>query len=278
MKKHHILISRLNSFLELQLNSFLLLQLRNWKNINVIDITGHDVPHTNYLEWIIYHFILRINHKPIVPEIQYSTVRYGTVRYGTVQYSTVQYSTVQYSTVQYSTVQYSTVQYSTVQYSTVQYSTILHDQLIQTGYQEIWLVQSRSVNPHTAREIPYSPGCPAPMFAESVCRINTTNKLKQCGSRKAMQRYYWDITYLFWHDPFYHGNFKFKAKLGLGAVLLTFSHHSDSKMGHLINYLLTGCSCRTRKYKPLVFHTALASSGCMKNLGLVFPGTALAPS
>ena len=50
----------------------------------------------------------------------------------------------------------------------------------------------------------------------------------------------------------------FKAKLGLGrlgAVLLTLSYHSDSKMGH-----------------------KLASSGCMKNLGLVFPGTALAPS
>ena len=44
---------------------------------------------------------------------------------------------------------------------------------------------------HTAREIPYSPGkfhtstgCPAPMFAESVYGVNTTNKLKQCGSRR----------------------------------------------------------------------------------------------
>ena len=27
---------------------------------------------------------------------------------------------------------------------------------------------------HTARDIPYSPGCPAPMFAESVHRVNTT--------------------------------------------------------------------------------------------------------
>ena len=63
---------------------------------------------------------------------------------------------------------------------------LLHDQLIQTGSQEIWLVQSRSVNPHTAREIPYSPGCPAPMFSESVHRVNTTDKLKQCGSRKAL--------------------------------------------------------------------------------------------
>ena len=71
---------------------------------------------------------------------------------------------------------------------------------------------------------------------------------------------------------------KFKAKLGLDAVLLTFSYHSDSNMGHVINYLLTGCKGCTMKYKPLVFQTALASSGCMKNLGLVFPGTALAPS
>ena len=27
------------------------------------------------------------------------------------------------------------------------------------------------------------------------------------------------VSYLFWYDPFYHGNFKFKAKLGLDAVL-----------------------------------------------------------
>ena len=60
-------------------------------------------------------------------------------------------------------------------------------------------------------------------------------------------------SYLFWYDPFYRGNFKFKAKLGLGAVLLTLSYHSDSNMGHVINYLLTGCSCRTRKYKALGF-------------------------
>ena len=46
---------------------------------------------------------------------------------------------------------------------------------------------SQAINPHTAREIPYSPGCPAPMFAESAHRVNTTNdKLKQCGSRKAL--------------------------------------------------------------------------------------------
>ena len=34
-----------------------------------------------------------------------------------------------------------------------------------------------------------------------------------------------------WYDPFYHGSFKFKAKLGLGTVLLTSSYHSDSKNG-----------------------------------------------
>ena len=39
------------------------------------------------------------------------------------------------------------------------------------------------------------------------------------------------VPYLFWYDPFYHGNFRFKAKLGLGTVLLTFSYHSDSKNG-----------------------------------------------
>ena len=39
------------------------------------------------------------------------------------------------------------------------------------------------------------------------------------------------VPYLFWYEPFYHGNFKFKAKLGLGTVLLTFSYHSDSKNG-----------------------------------------------
>ena len=35
-----------------------------------------------------------------------------------------------------------------------------------------------------------SPGCPAPMFAESVYRVNTIDKLKQCGSRKVLQRDY----------------------------------------------------------------------------------------
>ena len=43
-------------------------------------------------------------------------------------------------------------------------------------------------------------------------------------------------------------------------------------------YLLTGCKGRTRKYKPKVFHTARACEGCLENQGLVFPGTARAPS
>ena len=50
---------------------------------------------------------------------------------------------------------------------------------------------------HTAWEIPYNPekfhtstGCLAPMFAESVYRVNTINKLKQCGSRKSLKRDY----------------------------------------------------------------------------------------
>ena len=69
----------------------------------------------------------------------------------------------------------------------------------------------------------------------------------------------YSVLFVLIYDTFYHGNFKFKAKLGLDAVLLTFSYHLDSEMGHVINYLPTGCSCRTRKYKPLVFQTALAS-------------------
>ena len=47
----------------------------------------------------------------------------------------------------------------------------------------------------------------------------------------------------------------------------------------IINYyLLTGCKGRTRKYKPKVFHTARACEGCLENQGLVFLGTAWAPS
>ena len=42
--------------------------------------------------------------------------------------------------------------------------------------------------------------------------------------------------------------------------------------------LFTGCKGRTRKYKPKVFHTARACEGCLENQGLVFPGTARAPS
>ena len=41
---------------------------------------------------------------------------------------------------------------------------------------------------------------------------------------------------------------------------------------------LTGCKGRTRKYKPKGFHTARACEGCLENQGLVFPGTARAPS
>ena len=46
----------------------------------------------------------------------------------------------------------------------------------------------------------------------------------------------------------------------------------------MLNYLLTGCKGRTRKYKPKVFHTARACESCLENQGLVFPGTARAPS
>ena len=48
--------------------------VKKLKNINVIDMTGHGyvvlMPHTSFWERIRYHFILRIYHKPIVPEIQ----------------------------------------------------------------------------------------------------------------------------------------------------------------------------------------------------------------
>ena len=45
-----------------------------------------------------------------------------------------------------------------------------------------------------------------------------------------------------------------------------------------IYHLLTGCKGCARKYKPMVFHTARACEGCLENQGLVFPGTARAPS
>ena len=45
-----------------------------------------------------------------------------------------------------------------------------------------------------------------------------------------------------------------------------------------LTILLTGCKGRTRKYKPKIFLTARACEGCLENQGLVFPGTARAPS
>ena len=59
-------------------------------------------------------------------------------------------------------------------------------------------------------------------------------------------------------------------------VLLDFEHKNDIAIN--IYYLLTGCKGRTRKYKPKVFHTARACEGCLENQGLVFLGTARAPS
>ena len=56
-----------------QAEKFLVTQVKKLKKINVIDITGHDVP------YLTYHFILRINHKPVAPEMQQSTVQYSTV-------------------------------------------------------------------------------------------------------------------------------------------------------------------------------------------------------
>ena len=54
--------------------------------------------------------------------------------------------------------------------------------------------------------------------------------------------------------------------------------HVQHEFFDCIYYLLTGCKGRTRKYKPKVFHTARACEGCLENQGLVFPGTARAPS
>ena len=42
--------------------------------------------------------------------------------------------------------------------------------------------------------------------------------------------------------------------------------HFSNEDASLCSYnLLTGCEGRTRKYKPEVFHTALACEGCTKN-------------
>ena len=58
--------------------------------------------------------------------------------------------------------------------------------LVQPGSQEIQLVKSQSVNSIQTVKFQTSKGCPAPMFAESVYGVNSTNKLKQCSSLKAL--------------------------------------------------------------------------------------------
>ena len=62
--------------------------------------------------------------------------------------------------------------------------------------------------------------------------------------------------------------------------MVLMNNYSSNDVKSLGNnyYLLTGCKGRTRKYKPKVFHTARACEGCLENQGLVFPGTARAPS
>ena len=59
-----------------------------------------------------------------------------------------------------------------------------------SGSQEICLAKSQSVNSIQPRKFHTHTDCPAPIFAESVYRVNTTNKLKQCGSWKLLQRDY----------------------------------------------------------------------------------------
>ena len=61
-------------------------------------------------------------------------------------------------------------------------------------------------------------------------------------------------------------------------VLLGLNCTHYKKFSFNYYYLLTGCKGRSRKYKPEVFHTVRACEGCLENQGLVFPGTARAPS
>ena len=69
-----------------------------------------------------------------------------------------------------------------------------------------------------------------------------------------------------------------------GSISTFLTHCFRNFLKELVNfstniyYLLTGCKGRTRKYRPKVFHRARACEGCLENQGLVFPGTARAPS
>ena len=47
-------------------------------------------------------------------------------------------------------------------------------------------LKSQSVNSIQPEKSHKIMGCPADMFAESVYRVNSTNKLEQCGSQKAL--------------------------------------------------------------------------------------------
>ena len=67
-------------------------------------------------------------------------------------------------------------------------------------------------------------------------------------------------------------------KVSVGLVHYFHSYYLLTGCEGRSYYLLTGCKGHTRKYKPKVFHTARACEGCLENQGLVFPGTARAPS
>ena len=69
-----------------------------------------------------------------------------------------------------------------------------------------------------------------------------------------------------------------KVTIGDNPVCLQFNGKVNGAKPVDIYYLLTGCKGCTKKYKPKVFHTARACEGCLENQGLVFPGTARAPS
>ena len=59
-----------------QAEKLLITPVRNWKISIKLQTSLVMMSQTSYWEWITYHFILKINHKQIVPEIQFSTEQY----------------------------------------------------------------------------------------------------------------------------------------------------------------------------------------------------------
>ena len=130
------------------------------------------------LPYTLHYLLLTIRYNTIkynavqCNEMKCNTIQYNTMQCNAMQCNAVQCNAMQCNAMQCSAMQCNAVQCNAIQYNTIQYNTLLHDQLIQTGYQEIWLVKSRSVNPHTAREIPYKPG----LSRANVCWICLPHK------------------------------------------------------------------------------------------------------